>query len=69
MPICIVKKTSKTESAVLADGNKKTLLFESKLQAKVFLANRGVYCLVGYQFVEVELKQEEVSDGAPEAVA
>jgi hypothetical protein len=69
MPICIVKKISKAESAVLADGNKKTLLFESKLHAKVFLANRGEYCMIGYQFVEVQLKQEETQDAQPVEVA
>jgi hypothetical protein len=59
MPYCIVKKTSAKESALLT-VNGKTVAFQTKLDAKKFLANQGVYCLVGYSFPEIELTPEEI---------
>lgn len=57
MPVCIVKKTSATESGVI-QVNGKIAVFKNKNVAKAFLADRGIYCMVGYSFPEMTPKEE-----------
>lgn len=57
MPVCIVKKLNGQDNLYLING--KPAIFQTKFDAKKFLANKGVYCMVGYSFPEVELKEEQ----------
>jgi len=71
MPVIVFRKNSLTgESAALTNADKQLLAFKDKNAAKIYLANQGIYCMVGYSFPEVEIKpEEEAADAAAEPTA
>lgn len=58
MPVIILRKnaTQPAQSAVLVDEQKRLLIFPDKNAAKRYLAGRGIYGLVGYEFKELDIQ-------------